>query len=83
MENTYALVTNLFIDWWWIDIVYVIGSIALGFHLYHAIWSAFQTLGWSNRFWRRRFNIIGLLLSIVIAGGFALIPLWVKIASML
>ena len=82
MENSYALVTSFFIEWWWIDVVYVIGSVALGLHLYHAIWSAFQTLGWSNGFWRRRLNIVGLVLSIIIAGGFALIPIWVKIASM-
>ena len=82
MENSYALVTSFFINWWWIVIVYVIGAIALGFHLYHAVWSAFQTLGWSNGLWRKRLNIVGLVLSIVIAGGFAIIPLWVKIASL-
>ena len=81
MENAYALVTTFFIEWWWIVIVYVIGAIALGLHLYHSIWSAFQTLGWSNTVWRKRLNIIGLAVSIVIAGGFALIPVWVKIAS--
>lgn len=83
MENAYALVTSYFIEWWWIVIVYLIGSIALGFHLYHAIWSAFQTLGWSNSIWRRRLTWFGLAVSVVIAGGFALIPLWVKVASML
>ena len=82
MENSFALVTTFFIEWWWIVIVYVIGSIALGFHLYHALWSAFQTLGWSNGLWRRRLNRLGLVISVVIAGGFALIPLWVKIASL-
>ena len=83
IENSYALVTGFFIKWWWIDLIYVVGSVALGIHLYHAIWSAFQTLGWSNALWRRRLNRLGLLVSIVIAGGFALIPIWVKIASML
>ncbi len=83
MENSYALVTTFFIDWWWIVGVYVIGSIALGLHLYHSIWSAFQTLGWSNGIWRRRLNLVGLLASLVIAGGFALIPLWVKISTLL
>jgi len=83
MENTYALVTTFFIEWWWIDIVYVIGAIALGFHLYHAIWSAFQTLGWSDTRWRRRLSRLGLVVSIIIAGGFAIIPVWVKIASLI
>jgi len=83
MENAYLLVTTFFIEWWWIVITYVIGCIALGLHLYHSVWSAFQTLGFSNQLWRRRLNRIGLVVSIVIPGGFALIPLWVKISSML
>jgi len=82
-ENTYALVTQLFIQWWWIVAVYVVGAVALGFHLYHSVWSAFQTLGLSNSLWRRRFNRLGIVVAIVIAGGFALIPLWVKITDML
>ena len=83
VENTYLLVTTFFIDWWWIDIVYVIGSVALGLHLYHSVWSAFQTLGWSNQLWRRRLNRLSLVVSILIAAGFASIPLWVKISSLL
>lgn len=83
MENAYLLVTTFFIDWWWIDAIYVLGATALGFHLYHAFWSAFQTLGLSNTRWRRRLNVIGLLYTLLVAGGFAVIPLWVKIASML
>ena len=83
MENSFALVTTYFIDWWWIIIVYVIGAIALGLHLFHSIWSAFQTLGWSNSLWRRRLNRLGLVVSVIIAGGFAFIPLWVKIASII
>ncbi|MBT3243875.1 MAG: succinate dehydrogenase cytochrome b subunit [Bacteroidetes bacterium] len=83
VENTYLLVTTFFIDWWWIVAVYVIGSVALGLHLYHSIWAAFQTLGLSNQLWRRRLNRFGLLVSILIAGGFAVIPLWVKISSLL
>lgn len=83
MENAYALVTSFFIEWWWIDAIYVIGAVALGFHLYHAVWSAFQTLGWSDTRWRRRLDRVGLAVSVIIAGGFVLIPVWVKVASML
>jgi succinate dehydrogenase / fumarate reductase cytochrome b subunit len=83
MENAYLLVTSFFIDWWWIDIVYVLGAVALGFHLSHAFWAGFQTLGLSNIKWRKRLDFLGLLYSILVAGGFALIPVWVKIASML
>ncbi len=83
IENTYLLVTTFFINWWWIDIVYVIGAVVLGLHLTHAFWAAFQTLGLSDNRWRRRLEIAGWAYTIIVAGGFALIPLWVKISSMI
>jgi len=83
VENTYLLVTSFFIEWWWIDIVYVIGAIALGLHLTHAFWAAFQTLGLSDNRWRKRLSFIGWVYTIIVAGGFGLIPLWVKISSMI
>lgn len=83
VENTYLLVTTLFIKWWWIDIAYVVGALALGLHLTHAFWSAFQTLGFSDNRWRKRLEFVGWVYTIIVAGGFALIPLWVKISSMI
>ncbi len=83
VENAYLLVTTFFIEWWWIDLVYILGAIALGLHLTHAFWAAFQTLGWSNTKWRKRLDIMGFLYTILVAGGFGLIPIWVKIASMI
>ncbi len=83
VENTYLLVTTFFINWWWIDIVYVIGALVLGLHLTHAFWAAFQTLGLSDNRWRKRLEILGWAYTILVAGGFAIIPLWVKISSML
>ncbi|MFH0761567.1 MAG: succinate dehydrogenase cytochrome b subunit [Bacteroidota bacterium] len=83
VENAYLLVTTFFIDWWWIDLVYILGALALGLHLTHAFWAAFQTLGWSNTKWRKRLDILGLIYTILVAGGFGLIPIWVKIASMI
>jgi len=82
MENAYQLVTTFFITWWWVVIFYVVGAVALGFHLAHAFWSAFQTLGLSNTKWRSILNVIGLVYTLIISAGFAIIPLWVKIASM-
>lgn len=37
---------------------YIIANIALGFHLYHGLWSMFQSLGWNHPYfnpWRREF----------------------------
>jgi succinate dehydrogenase / fumarate reductase cytochrome b subunit len=43
---------------WWVAAFYVAAQVALGFHLYHGLWSLFQSLGWNHpRFnrWRRGF----------------------------
>jgi len=82
IENAYALVTTKFIEWKWLVAIYVVGAIALGLHLHHGVWSAFQTLGWSNRKWRTIWNVIGIIISVIFAGGFAFIPLYVMIQSM-
>jgi succinate dehydrogenase / fumarate reductase cytochrome b subunit len=33
---------------WWVSLFYIVAQIALGFHLYHGVWSLFQSLGWSH-----------------------------------
>jgi len=43
---------------WWIPLFYIVAQVALGFHLYHGLWSLFQSLGWNSpRFnkWRNTF----------------------------
>ena len=76
MENVYGLVSSLFIKWWWYDLIYVLGAVFLGLHLSHGFWSAFQTLGWENDTWIIRLKWIGYVFSVIIAAGFASIPLY-------
>ena len=38
----------------WTPIVYIIGFIALWFHLQHGIWSMFQSVGWDSTVWIQR-----------------------------
>jgi len=45
-------------------------------HLTHGFWSAFQTLGWDNDKWINRLKVISYIYAIIIAGGFALIPIY-------
>lgn len=43
---------------WWVSAFYIVAQLALGLHLYHGLWSLFQSLGWNQpRFngWRRGF----------------------------
>ena len=53
---------------------YVLAMAVLGFHLWHALQSALQTLGFHAG---RRAKAISGVFSLVLAGGFALIPLWI------
>ena len=59
----------------WIVIVYVIGQIALAFHLWHGFSSAFQTLGLNHKKYTPIISFIGKSYSILIPLGFALIPI--------
>lgn len=43
---------------WYVSLFYIVAQVALGFHLYHGLWSMFQSLGWNHpRFnrWRSGF----------------------------
>ncbi len=71
-ENAYALVNATF-DNILIVICYVIGSVALAFHLSHGFWSAFQTIGWNNQIWMQRLKVIGSVIAWVIGLGFSVI----------
>jgi succinate dehydrogenase / fumarate reductase, cytochrome b subunit len=73
-ENAYALVNAAF-KVWWIVAIYVIGSVALGFHLAHGFWSAFQTIGWNNTIWMKRLRVISLVVAWIIGGGFSVIAI--------
>ncbi|MEM7479726.1 MAG: succinate dehydrogenase cytochrome b subunit [Acidobacteriota bacterium] len=55
--------------------VYAIANLALGFHLYHGLWSLFQSLGWNHpRFnpWRRAFATA---FAVIVTVGFISVPL--------
>jgi len=56
-------------------ILYWVCFVLLGFHLYHALKSAFQTLGLANKFWTPVIMVLSVIYSVVIPLGFALIPL--------
>jgi succinate dehydrogenase / fumarate reductase cytochrome b subunit len=43
---------------WWVCLIYLLAQLFLGFHLYHGLWSMFQSIGWvpkTARDWRRPF----------------------------
>jgi succinate dehydrogenase / fumarate reductase cytochrome b subunit len=76
MHNTYELVSEFFIAYWWYNVLYIISAILLGLHLSHGFWSAFQTIGFNNSKWISRLAVASYIYSVIIATGFTIIPLY-------
>lgn len=76
MEDTYTLVADLFKGSIAYCIFYILGGLLLGFHLSHGFWSAFQTLGLNNKYWIKRWQVIGYIYAVLVAVGFSAIPLY-------
>lgn len=56
----------------WTLPVYLVGFVALWFHLTHGIWSAFQSVGTNNNVWLPRFKTIGWWWATIVCGLFAI-----------
>ena len=74
-----AIVKALFTDGW-VGIIYcllyIVWLVALWFHLNHGIWSALQTLGWSNLIWLKRIKVIGTVFATIAVGLFMIVTLY-------
>lgn len=75
VKDLYTRVSVAF-DQLWIVIVYLIGLVALSFHLMHGFGSAFQTLGLRHKKYTPLINGIGIAISIIIPLAYAVIPIW-------
>ena len=60
-------------------IIYLVGLVAIGFHLYHGAWSMFQTLGLNNKSYDSLIRGLAILLALVILIGFAIVPISVML----
>ena len=76
-NDPYNLLVDSF-DVWWLTLIYLAAMAMLGAHLHHGTWSACQTLGLTSteraRTLAKRFAFT---LAVIIAGGFALVPIFV------
>ena len=54
----------------WTPIVYIIGFVALWFHMNHGFWSMFQTIGWDNNTWLPRLKTIACWWTSIVVGLF-------------
>jgi succinate dehydrogenase / fumarate reductase cytochrome b subunit len=62
-----------------ISAIYIVAMLALGFHLYHGIWSVFQSLGISQPRFDGALRMAATLLTFIIVLGFISIPVAVML----
>lgn len=55
---------------WYTPVIYIIGFVALWFHLNHGFWSMFQSTGWDNDIWMPRLKAIGCWWTSIVVGLF-------------
>jgi succinate dehydrogenase / fumarate reductase cytochrome b subunit len=58
-----------------IAVFYLIAMIALGVHLFHGVWSTFQTLGLSQPRYASLGRRFATLYAIIVVAGFVAIPI--------
>jgi succinate dehydrogenase cytochrome b subunit len=60
-------------------VVYFVGSLFLGWHLWHGFQSVFQTFGLNHPRYSPWIKRLGILMAIVLALGFASFPVWASL----
>jgi succinate dehydrogenase / fumarate reductase cytochrome b subunit len=74
--HQYYDVVVYFFNIWWYSILYVVAMIFLGYHLNHGFQSAFQTFGWNHNRYFPTIKKIGMIYAIIMALGFASMPIY-------
>jgi len=59
---------------WPVSLFYIIAMTMLCYHLYHGLWSMFQSLGFSHPVYTPWFRVLAKIVAIVIAIGYISIP---------
>jgi succinate dehydrogenase / fumarate reductase, cytochrome b subunit len=54
---------------WPVSLFYMLAMVPLGFHLYHGVWSAFQTLGANNPRYNRMRRPVALAIALIVVLG--------------
>jgi len=76
VRDLYRLMVEVFSRPGWVAF-YVAGMVIVGFHLWHGVSSAFQSLGVDPPGWVQPIRAAGWTLAVIIAGGFLIIPVWI------
>lgn len=73
-KDLYTLVVAAFSELWYV-ILYIIGIVALGFHLLHGVFSAHRTLGLYHPLYSKIVRILGIAFAIIMTLGYVIIPI--------
>ena len=76
IRDLFRTEVEVFSNPFWVA-VYLFAMVLIGFHLRHGISGAFQSLGADHPVYTKRLVAFGTVLAVLIAGGFAIIPIWV------
>jgi len=80
IRDLYRTEVEVFSNPLWVA-VYVFAMVLIGFHLRHGIASAFQSVGADHPVYTKRLVVLGTVVAILVAGGFAIIPIWVYLTQ--
>jgi len=80
MRDMYRLVIETFHKIGYV-VWYVGALVFMGFHLRHGFWSAFQSLGALNPRFSPAVYALGVLLAVVLALGFIILPIWIFVTG--
>jgi succinate dehydrogenase cytochrome b subunit len=74
VHDLYSLMKDTFTNIW-IVLIYLVGCVALAYHLLHGFQSAFRSLGVHNGRYLKLINGIGVGFSIIVCLAFAMMPI--------
>lgn len=74
VHDLFSLMKDTFTSLW-VVIVYLIGCLALAYHLLHGFQSAFRSIGVHNSRYLRLINGIGVAFSVIVPIAFAMMPI--------
>ena len=60
---------------WYVSAFYILAQFFLGLHLYHGVWSMFQTLGVVTARGDRAYHVAGVLVAVAVVCGNVSIPI--------
>ena len=75
VKDLYTPVALAFSQWWYV-LFYVFSMVIIGFHLIQGFQSSFQTLGLNHKRFSNLIKGFGLIYSIAVPLGFAIIPIY-------